>query len=391
MTWLWAGFVLVASLVLIVVFGVNTQGFASVVSAAAWLLLPVVYTGLGAVIASKDPGNRIAWILFLVGFAVLLDGAAQPFIQEQPVSPEFLDYLALFVANSMWLVIFFPLFLLLYLFPTGRFLTRRWSWAGWLAAAMVTVFIVLGTFIESWGPPNDDWMLDNPIGFIPSSFWDGLFGLTWSLGLIILPLGGFSAMAMRFRRSDVVKRTQIKWVLYSALVLALVYVASVLAVELGGSFGDLLIGNLFVFALFLLPLSITIAITRYRLFAIDRIISRTLAYTLVIALLGAVYFGMVTLVTSLLPAQNSLAVAGATLAIAALFNPVRRRIQHAVDRRFNRSGYQAEVISERFAAQLRESMTVEQVAQLWERTANETFNPSTASIWLNFKDTENRV
>ena len=379
--WIWTGFVGVASLGLFLVGGYDAWG--NEWSVAMWLLLPALYTGLGALIVTRRPGNRIAWVLFLVGFAIILDGAAQPFIETAPTSPTLVDYVALFVANFTWIAIFFPLFLLLYIFPTGRFLARHWSWAGVLAMAMFTVFIIGGGFAEAWGSPNDDWMIENPIGFIPNSVVDSLFGVAWSLGLIVLPLCGFLAMAVRFRRSDIVERAQIKWVMYAALVLALSYVASVVLGQLfNGAFAAQVIGTLFVMSIALLPLSTTAAIVRYRLFEIDRVISRTLAYAIVVAVLGAFYLGMVTLVTSVLPSQNALAVAGSTLAVAAPFNPLRKRTQHLVDKHFNRSGYQAEAISEEFRTRLRESLTNEQLADLWTQTITRALQPKSTGIWV---------
>lgn len=381
--WTWFGLVAVLSVTLFLLGGYQSQGFSAALSAAAWLLLPVVYTGLGAVIATRDPGNRIAWILLVVGMGVLVDGAVQPLVAEAPMSPTFLDYLALFLSNSMWVFIFFPLFLMLYLFPTGRFLGRRWKWAGWLTSAMLIGFFTLGAFIETWSAPSDEWAIANPIGFIPDPIWDGVFNIVLGLGLITLPVGGFVALMVRFRRSAVVERAQIKWVLYAALVFALGYVAAVVSAQvLVAGFGDLVIGNLFALSLIILPISITAAITRYRLFDIDRIISRTLSYTVIIALLGALYFGVVTLVGTLLPTQNALAVAGSTLAVAAAFNPFRRRVQRWVDRSFNRSAYRAEVVTDEFAARLRESLTADDLAQLWLRTVSEFLQPTASGVWF---------
>lgn len=381
--WIWLGLVTAASALSFLLGDYQTLGFANAVSAATWLLLPVLYTGLGALIATRSPGNRIAWILLLVGLGVLIDGSVQPLVVEAPVPPGFVDYLALFLSGFMWVVIFFPLFLMLYLFPTGRFLTRRWTWAGWLAAAMVIAFLVVGIFGETWHSPNEDWTLANPIGFIPDSLWDGPFNAIWFLGLGALPVGGFAAMAVRFRRSAIVERTQIKWVLYTSLVLVLAYVATVLSTELMDmDFGDLVIGNLFALSLALLPLSITAAIARYRLFDIDRLISRTVSYTLVVALLAVLFLGIITVATTLMPTQNALAVAGSTLAVTAVFNPFRRRVQRRVDRRFNRSAYQAEVISEQFASRLRQSLTTEELTRVWISTVVDSLQPAASGVWL---------
>lgn len=383
--WIWTGIVFVASVALFLTGDFETSGFASATAAAAWLLLPILFTVSGALILSRQPENRIGWILMLVAVGVLLDSAAQPFLTEvAPSSPTALDYVMIFLANTMWMVIFFPLFLLLYLFPDGRYLNRRWSWAGWLAVTLVSVLLVLGALGPKLADPNDRWVIDNPIAVFSTDVFDQWFvSVPWGLGLIALPLGGLAAMVVRFRRSSPVVRTQIKWVLYAGAVLALVYAFSVVATSIGGSsFGDLAIGVLFVLSIALIPISITAAIVRYKLFEIDRIISRTLSYTVVVALLAALYFGAVTAVTELLPIQNAVAVAASTLLVATMFNPLRKRVQRVVDYRFNRSAYQAEMVSEEFAARLRESLTIEELTQLWNQTVTEFLQPATSGLWL---------
>lgn len=380
--WVWTGIVTVTSAILFSTGGYDASGFGSAVAAAAWLLLPVLFTVSGALILSRQPQNRIGWLLLVVALGVLLDSAAQPFIQEAPTSPTMLDWVMIFLANTMWMVIFFSLFLLLYLFPDGHYLTRRWSWAGWLAVIMALTLLIVGGLGPQLGDPNDQWVIDNPIAVFSADVFSRIQPL-WVTGLLVLPLGGLAAMVVRFRRSSPVVRTQIKWVLYAAIVLALVYAFSVVASQLGGSFGELTFGVLFVFSIALVPMSITAAIFRYKLFEIDRIISRTLSYTVVVALLGALYFGAVTAVTELLPTQNAIAVAGSTLLVAALFNPVRKRVQRVIDHRFNRSAYQAELIAEEFAARLRESLTTEELARLWNQTVTEFLQPTTAAVWLN--------
>lgn len=359
------------------------DGLAGVIASALWLLLPVLFTGLASVILTRQPDNGISWLLYSVGLGVLLDIAVQPHVEAPPSSPVFWDYVAIFLSNTMWLAIFFPLFLLLFVFPTGHFMNHRWRWARWPAIFMPATVVFFSLFSEEVGPPNDSWLIANPIGLIPNSgIWEGFFGVLWSLSLLSLALGGLVAMVVRFRRSTVVVRTQIKWVLYAAFVFALGYGASVIA-SVWTIEDDSFFWILFVLSLALLPVSITAAITRYRLFEIDRIISRTLSYALVAGLLATVYLVTVTAVTSLLPTQNALAVAGSTLAVAALFNPLRKRIQHGVDRRFNRSAYQAEVVSEGFATKLRESLTTEELVEAWSQAVNESFQPELTGIWLN--------
>lgn len=379
--WVWTGLVAVVSVVLFMTGSYDAAGFGTAAAAASWLLLPILFTASGSIVLSRQPGNRIGWILMVVALGVLLDSAAQPYVQVAPVSPTMVDYVMIGLANTMWMVIFFSLFLLLYLFPDGRWLTRRWSWAGWLAAVMAMTLLIIGALGPEIRDPNDQWVIDNPMAVFSTDVFSRIEGL-WFVGLLVLPLGGLTAMVLRFRRSPPVVRTQIKWVLYSAIVLSLVYAFSVVAVELGGAWSDLTIGVLFSFAIALIPISITAAIVRYKLFEIDRLISRTLSYTVVVALLGALYFGTVTAVTSFLPTQNAIAVAGSTLLVAALFNPVRRRVQSALDRRFNRSAYEAQLISADFAVKLQESLTAEELTAVWAETVDRALHPSSAGVWI---------
>lgn len=133
----------------------------------------------------------------------------------------------------------------------------------------------------------------------------------------------------------------------------------------------------------ILPVAISLAIVRYRLYEIDRLISRTISYLIIVVMLGGVYtFGAVWLPTRLLGEQGPIFVAASTLAVAALFNPLRKRIQRFVDRRFNRSGYQAEIISQQFALKLQESRSAVELADALDRTVEEALQPSSTGIWL---------
>jgi hypothetical protein len=381
--WIWTAIVVVTSAILLFAGNFDHSGFGSRFAAALWALLPVLFTVCGALILSRQHQNRIGWILMVVALGVILDGVAARFVQAAPASPTVLDYVMVFVANLTWVIIFFPLFLLLYLFPDGRFLTRKWSWAGWLAGTMIGVLLVFGALGPTISDPNGTWSLPNPIAVFSVDLFEAFLGGPWFVGLMVLSLGGLVAMVVRFRRSSPIVRTQIKWVLYAAVVLALVYAFSLVVNEMGDLFGGVAGGILFVLSIALIPISITAAILRYKLFEIDRIISRTLSYAVVVAFLAAIYLGGVAAVTSLLPTQNSVAVAASTLLVAAVFNPLRKRVQRVVDHRFNRSAYQAEIVSAEFAARLRESLTIEELTELWNQTVTEFLQPAASGLWLN--------
>lgn len=377
--WLWTGVIVALSIVPLLLGGYVKQGLIGAAASLGWLMLPALFTTLGSIIARRHPGNRISWILLVVGFALIANTISDAVVSNQQGIPAWWENVALAVSGGGWIVVVFPIFLLLFLFPTGRFLTPRWRWAGWLAAFMIGLFLLVSLFVEEWGNP-ETWIVANPIGFLPVDFFDGPFGAVWTFGLLSLAIGGVTAMGARFKRAATIERTQIKWILYAAAVFAIGFTLVAILQAAAGS--DSLILFFLDFSLAGLPISIAAAITRYKLFEIDRIISRTLSYTAVVAVLGALFFGLVTLVTSLLPTQSSLAVAGATLAAAALFNPVRRRVQHAVDRRFNRSRYEAEIISDQFSAMLQESLTAEQLSEVWGRAVTEALQPEAIGIWL---------
>lgn len=381
--WTWTALVGVGSAVLFAV-GLATGSIAtdlnSVITAIGWMVLPALFTALGSLIATRRPGNRISWLLFAVAIAVLVDAVLTALYQDQPVSPAFWDYVAIEIWNLLWLGILFPLILLLFLFPTGRFHTRRWIWAGWVQAAMVAFVVFVGVLTEEIGPPTEEWVVTNPIGFLPATLNEGPFGVLWVLGLVALVIGGLTALVVRYRRSAQLVRTQIKWVLYAAAV----FVAAFAFTAFANLFlnVDYLLGAMLAFSLALFPISITVAITRYRLFEIDRIVNRTLVYALVVAVLAGIYAAAVVLLRGLLPDGSDLAVAASTLAVAALFDPVRKQVQGFVDRRFYRSRYNAERTIEEFSARAGIEVDLDRLTAEWLSTVHQAVKPETATVWI---------
>jgi hypothetical protein len=198
-------------------------------------------------------------------------------------------------------------------------------------------------------------------------------------------VGAVASMTVRFRRSVGVERLQLKWFSYAVgLMLAWTLLGEVLWESVLGH-DDLLGGSVFPFGLLLtlIPITIAVAILRYRLYAIDRIVSRTVSYGLLVGLLAFVYVGGVFVVGSVLPeAQTDLGVAASTLAVAVLFTPLRQRLQRAVDRRFNRSRYNAERVIEEFARGLRNQVDLGEVSSGLRLVLDRTIQPVTTQIWL---------
>ena len=379
--WVWVGVVSVASLVVLFI-AVQQPGSpirATSIALGSWF--PAAITLLGALIAVRQPKNRIAWLLIGIGFAVLVEYFLQLFLASEPVSPSSLDLAAIVLVHIALPFAIYLLFLIAFLFPSGRFFTPRQALAAWPGAIMLSTQFLITTLTKEIGPPypseEQAWTVAKPVGFLPTSALDA----TIAVMIVVLGLtavgGGFS-LIMRYRRSSVVTRAQIRWMFFSTLIVAGVFILVATTNASQKMAGGLLLQVAFIS----IPVSITVAITRYRLFEIDRIISRTLSYTVVVAVLAAAFFGLVALITAALSAPNSLAVAASTLAIAALFNPLRKRVQNTIDRRFNRSAYDAEIISEAFASRLREPLTTTQIIEDWQRTVDESLQPETSGIWI---------
>ncbi len=380
LSWIWTGLIVVLVVVMAALVGREFEGPELVLS-ILFVASIVVMTALGSVVTARRPGNRIGWLLHVIAVSLLLTIWADTVIGDAgggpSDSPGTVDLVAAIVSPAAGVTAMYSIGLLLYLFPTGHFLTRRWIWAGWLGGILVPLTWIISVFAVEVGDvwSDEPWVISNPIGFLPVE-WLDLVGSAVPMVLLGVLVGGVASMIIRFRRSDLVVRTQIKWVLFAA-VLTLVSGPFAFA-ELG------LVSNLLTLVVLnAIPVSVAIAVARYKLFEIDRLISRSISYAIVVLLLGAVFAaGAVWLPTQLPGDQPPLFVAATTLAVAALFNPVRKRVQRGVDRKFNRSRYQASRVAEEFLARLQGTNTVEHLEDAWITTVNAHFQPSASGLWL---------
>jgi len=269
------------------------------------------------------------------------------------------------------------------LFPDGQPPSSRWRWFAWIS---VLLFLV-GTILEaiSPGPLAGHGPIQNPLGIEGiRNVVSEVHALIW---LLVLVTAG--SVLIRFRRARGVERQQLKWFTYTVAVAAgsgtLAYIGSeAISVHWLWLMGFILMVVGFVS----LPIAMGIAILRYRLYEIDLIINRTLVYGLLTAILVLFYFGSVTALQylfSLLTGQgNTLAIVASTLAIAALFNPLRRRIQGFIDRRFYRRKYDAAKTLEAFGIRLRDETDLEKLCEDLGEVVDETMQPSHISLWLRF-------
>src|SRR5215204_5988545 len=336
----------------------NTHIFGS------WLdstLTAISYAPVGALIASRHPENPVGWLLCLYGLAISLSYFSAEYaiyaLLAQPDSLPAGEAMAWITSWILPIINGLTVFYIL-LFPTGRLPGRRWRWLGWLTAASVVVGVILAAFspgalLGILGP------IRNPLGVegFTSVYKAVLFTM-----VPLLTLAAALAVFMRLRRAIGVERQQIKWFAYAA-------VATVSAATLAYIIPRVIDTPLWFervgFALNIafipaIPISIGIAILRYRLYDIDLLINRTLVYGSLTLMLALVYFGGVTATQVVFRAltgqeeQPQLTIVVSTLVIAALFTPLRRRIQSFIDRRFYRSKYDARKTLEAFSAQLRD-------------------------------------
>jgi hypothetical protein len=355
-----------------------------------WLdntLTAVFYPTVGAIVASRRPENPVGWLLCLYGLVISISYFCAEYaiyaLLAEPNSLPAAEVLVWIVSWMLSIIVGLPALLYL-LFPTGRLPSRRWRWVAWLIAALVLAGVITSAFSSGalmgvLGP------IRNPLGI------EGFTGVYKALLYFISPVA-LSAVVlsvfMRLRRAAGVERQQIKWFAYAA---AASVMATSLAYLVPGVIDTPLWFERMGFALNIafipaIPIAIGIAILRYRLYDIDRIINRTLVYGALSATLVALYFGgivMLQRVFVLLTGQQStLAVVASTLLIAALFTPLRRLIQGFIDRRFYRSKYDARKTLEAFSAQLRNETDLEALSDDLVGVVRETMQPAHVSLWL---------
>ena len=346
----------------------------------------IAYAIVGAVLASRRPANPIGWLLLGLGLVSAARGLAGEYALHALAGharPAAGIWAVWFVHWALTLL--FPsgvLMFLLLLFPDGRPLTARWRRVGWLGAALAACYI-LGTWLTPGTPTVGPKLpsVPNPTGVAGWTFagalGNGAFVLEW--GCL---LAAAASLFVRYRRSASEERLQLKWFAFAA-VTALVLLTALLPASIASHAGQSAFNAGVIAGIGLaLPVAVGIAVMKYRLYAIDRIISRTLAYAIITGLLAGVYAGLVLLATRVLSVHTPVAVAVATLAAAALFSPLRQRVQRAVDRRFNRARYDADQAMAAFAAQLKDAVDLDSVRDDLAGAVQQALEPAHISIWV---------
>ena len=349
----------------------------SVTAVISLLVVILVVAAVGLVVARHQPGNAIGWLLLGAAVWIPLTVAASGYAalvydyghRGLPgLGPVAVVLSGLFT----FVIVVFPLVTLV--FPDGRLPSPGWRWVlyAYLGLSLILpvsyvaatasalsghhlVFLANGEVASQDAPPS--WT---------ELVFFGTVGLAW--------LGALGHQVASWRRSSGERRQQLKWLLSGTVVCA------VLGIWALGT--NSAIWEVAILGLCALPASMGVAILRYRLYDIDRIISRTLAYAVVTGLLVGVYAGLVLLATRVLPLASPVAVAASTLAAAALFSPVRRKVQRVVDRRFNRARYDADAAVAAFAGRLQDAVTLDAVRADLLASVATALEPEHASVWL---------
>jgi hypothetical protein len=351
----------------------------------------LVFAVVGSFIAAKRPGNAIGWLFCLAGLSNIVSDAAQQYavfvLRTHPGAPAgtFMFWLGMgWVASIGWatMALVLPL-----LFPTGRLLSPRWRVVAALGLIAATVQVVLQAFTTGSDTVPYLTSMQNPYA-IPAvqAIMSAVSGVGQLVEILVMA-ACVASLVLRFRRAGPEERLQIKWFAYGAVVLAVMISASALnGATVHNGLLNRLGDPLFLVGVSALPLTAAVAIMRYRLYDIDVVINRTLVYGSLTLSLAAVYFGGVVGLQSLFRAvtgqTSDVVVAIVTLAVAAVFNPWRRRLQSFIDRRFYRRKYDASRTLATFSTRLRDDVDLDHLSRDLAGLIHETMEPSLVLLWL---------
>ena len=364
---------------------VNTS--IDVVGDFLFLLFALMCAVIGSLIISRQPRNTIGWLLVVYpfGFSLLF-----PFQLILPLPGadlsqiSTLSLLAVWVTGWDWWLVLGPVLLIPLLFPSGRLLSPRWRWAIAGLIFEFAIFIYLATFVSTFNV-SDSATLQNPIGWLPE---ETVNLLLIPFQVVLVAIGAFcvAAIIVRYRRAVGIEREQIKWLFY-------VFGIFVALLLVGLFFSDeKWYGILLDISFLTIPLAIGVSILRYRLWDIDILIRRTISYAILTITLGLSYLGSVILLQGIFnrmfAGSSQVVIVFSTLLIAALFTPLRRRIQAAIDRRFYRQKYDAAQALAEFSAAARQEVKLERISGSLVGLVEQTIQPE--AIWLWIREDKNK-
>jgi hypothetical protein len=362
---------------------------------SGWLIAGS-FAAVGLVLLWQRPREVVGWLLLGITFAFSAVGSTLPGSASQVVDGRGDAGVTLYAWITAWSAsLFFGLFVALAaVFPTGRFAAGRVGTAGRIAVAIPLGFSVVLAFAPTWPIAfADGSVADVTLPFAVLPDWPGwaVLGELVYLGVLAALAISIGTLVARFRRSRGAERAQLKWLLaaLAATLAAVVFAfAMIFLVDLTGTWMWIPA----VLAYPTIPLSILVAIRRYHLYDIDRLVSRTIGWAIVTGVLVAVFAGLVVGLQAVLAPvtnENTLAVAASTLVAFALFQPLRRRVQWAVDRRFDRARYDGQKTVDAFGERLRDQLDLATLPVEVANVAHETVRPTTVAVWLRHVRPEN--
>ena len=355
-------------------------------SLPVWISAP--FAVVGFVLAWRKPGNPLGWIILATAVLIALSEDASYYtVADYRLRHGGLPlgWVAL-LAQPGWApgIVLFGLTVLL--FPDGRPPSPRLRWVVWVYAATGVLWIASAAAITVGAVIGHHTQVDSAGNLLvlgygnQAPFWWKLLSKVCFVLAVAGWLVSIAAQVLSYRRSTGDRRQQLKWLMYGSAFLLISILVGFTALDITAG------GGIFVLGFLALPLSIGVAVLRYGLFEIDRIISRTLAYAILTGLLVGVYAGIVLLSTDVLTLTSSVAVAASTLAAAALFNPLRRRVQRVVDRRFNRARYDGEQTVAAFAVRLKDAVDLDSVRDDLASVVQKALEPAHVSVWMNERE-----
>jgi hypothetical protein len=351
-------------------------------SAGTGLALGVPFAAVGVVVLRRQ-GNLIGWLSLAFAVLFLLSTDAGFYLvaryrlgQHLPLAP------VLLFVQPLWEPALVILPLIVLLFPEGRLPSPRWRPLLAAYAALSALFLTTQYVGAAAAVTRHDIRVDASGDLASTGHtagWTAAAGAAGFLLLVLLALSFAGRQLLSWRRSSGERRQQLKWLVSGGAFSVVSVAVSAAVASVPGIGPD--VSNVLGFGLVAVPLAIGVGILKYRLYDIDRIISRTLAYAIVTGLLAGVYAGLVLASAQVLPRSSSAGVAVATLVAAALFNPLRRRVQHVVDRQFNRARYDADQTVATFAATLQDTVDLDTVQDDLARVVQAVLEPASLSIW----------
>jgi hypothetical protein len=369
--------------VLVLVAGVPLALLAHTPKDIAILVLLVPFAAVGVLVARRQPSNAIGWVLIALAAlsAIGLDGGFYA-LRAYQIDDGGLPFSRLGVALAplSWVAIFLLLPLPIFLFPDGRVPVGRWRWALWCYVGVATAMVV-GLVSETSDAFSDRTIAIDSNGQLASlsapqqSVVSDVLNALGLFAYVPFLLAAVARPLLRYRRSSGVERQQLKWLISGGAV-ALIGVLGMVVPSSSSLASDLFI------AVVALPVSMGVAILRYRLYEIDRLISRTISYALLTAALAGVFIALVVLLTDVLPFSSPVAVAASTLAAAALFAPLRGRLQQVIDQHFNRTHYDAQATVAAFTGRLRDTIDIDSISGELVDAVEHTIAPKHTSIWI---------